>query len=106
MFNFFSSSFFFLAEQGKKVMGNKKESEEVKLCHLFSKLFFLNNIFLSAMFTYYSDNIDPNDPDTSTEDKDYVITCKKRVVQFIQKWVIAVRNTVFENQIAVEFIEV
>lgn len=41
----------------------------------------------------------------SPEDKDYLITCKKRVIQFVQKWVIAVRHGVFENPIAVEFIE-
>lgn len=35
-----------------------------------------------------------------------MITCRKRVVQFVQKWVIAVRNAVFEDPVAVDFIEV
>lgn len=53
---------------------------------------------------YYGDS--DSEPDTTPEDKEYVITCKKRVVQFIQKWVIAVRNSVFDDPVAVEFIEV
>lgn len=54
---------------------------------------------------FYSD-ADSDDPDATADDRDYVITCKKRVVQFIQKWVIAVRNSVFDDPAAVEFIEV
>lgn len=40
------------------------------------------------------------------EDREFVVTCKKRVIQFIQKWVTAVRNVVFEEPSAVDFIEV
>ncbi|CAM6032150.1 unnamed protein product, partial [Sphagnum compactum] len=46
-----------------------------------------------------------SDHDPTPEDHDYAITCKKRVVQFIQKWVIAVRHAVFEEPAAVDFIE-
>lgn len=42
----------------------------------------------------------------TVEDTEYSITIRKRVIQFIQKWVIAVRQAVFEEQLAVEFIEV
>lgn len=41
----------------------------------------------------------------SPEDHDYSILCKKRVVQFIQKWVLVIRYAVFEDNTAVEFIE-
>ncbi|KAG5678868.1 hypothetical protein PVAND_008499 [Polypedilum vanderplanki] len=41
----------------------------------------------------------------SPEDYDYLITCKKRVVQFIQRWVMAVRHAVFEDPAAAHFIE-
>lgn len=42
----------------------------------------------------------------SAEDREYMLTCRKRVIQFVQKWVVAVRQVVFEDQITVEFIEV
>lgn len=47
-----------------------------------------------------------NQESQSQEDREYLITCRKRVVQFVQKWVIAVRNAVFEDPVAVDFIEV
>lgn len=42
----------------------------------------------------------------SEEDQEYFMTCKRRVVQFIQRWVLAVRHAVFDDPLAVEFIEV
>lgn len=47
-----------------------------------------------------------NNDSQSPEDREYLSTCRKRVVQFVQKWVIAVRNAVFEDPAAVDFIEV
>ncbi|XP_021696055.1 rap guanine nucleotide exchange factor 4 isoform X3 [Aedes aegypti] len=41
----------------------------------------------------------------SEEDQEYFMTCKRRVVQFIQRWVLAVRHAVFDDPLAVEFIE-
>lgn len=35
-----------------------------------------------------------------------MITYRRRIVQFVQKWVVAVRHAVFEDPIAVDFIEV
>lgn len=35
-----------------------------------------------------------------------MITFRKRVVQFVQKWVIAVRHAVFDDPIVCDFIEV
>lgn len=47
------------------------------------------------------------DPERETkEDREYLISYRKRIVLFVQKWITAVRNAVFEDQIAVEFIEV
>lgn len=46
------------------------------------------------------------DDSQTPEDREYLITTKKRVVQFVQKWVLAVRNAVFEDPAAVDFIEV
>lgn len=42
----------------------------------------------------------------SPEDYEYLLTCKKRVVHFIQRWVMAVRHAVFEDSAAAHFIEV
>lgn len=42
----------------------------------------------------------------SPEDYEYLLTCKKRVVHFIQRWVMAVRHAVFEDPAAAHFIEV
>jgi Rap guanine nucleotide exchange factor 4 len=47
-----------------------------------------------------------SDGSHSPDDQEYVLTCKKRVIQFIQRWVLAVRHAVFEDQVATEFIEV
>ncbi|XP_035790927.1 rap guanine nucleotide exchange factor 4 isoform X2 [Anopheles aquasalis] len=41
----------------------------------------------------------------SDEDQEYFLTSKRRVVQFIQRWVLAVRHAVFDDPLAVEFIE-
>lgn len=41
----------------------------------------------------------------SPEDYEYLLTCKKRVVHFIQRWVMAVRHAVFEDPAAAHFIE-
>lgn len=47
------------------------------------------------------------DSDSSAaEDSEYAMTIRKRVIQFIQKWVIAVRQAVFEEPLTVAFIEV
>lgn len=46
------------------------------------------------------------DESQSMEDREYITTSRKRVIQFVQKWVIAVRNAVFEEPAAVDFIEV
>ncbi|XP_037046134.1 rap guanine nucleotide exchange factor 4 isoform X2 [Bradysia coprophila] len=56
---------------------------------------------LANLFHSYVDNQESQ----SQEDREYLITCRKRVVQFVQKWVIAVRNAVFEDPVAVDFIE-
>ncbi|XP_055606466.1 rap guanine nucleotide exchange factor 4 isoform X4 [Uranotaenia lowii] len=41
----------------------------------------------------------------SEEDREYFMTCKRRVVHFIARWVNVVRHAVFDDPLAVEFIE-
>lgn len=65
-------------------------------------MIFLNATLTVNTFHSYVDNQESQ----SQEDREYLITCRKRVVQFVQKWVIAVRNAVFEDPVAVDFIEV
>lgn len=50
--------------------------------------------------------VDDTTHSPTPEDREYMITCRKRVIQFVQKWVVAVRQVVFEDQITVDFIEV
>lgn len=47
-----------------------------------------------------------NESAVTAEDTEYALTIRKRVIQFIQKWVIAVRQAVFEEPLTVAFIEV
>lgn len=56
----------------------------------------LDNLFHSSV---------DNNSAQNTEDQDYLVTCRKRVIQFVQKWVIAVRHAVFEVPDAVDFIK-
>ena len=55
---------------------------------------------------YHSGYTDNHNGADSPEDYDYVLQSKKRVVQFIQRWVMAVRHAVFEDPAAAHFIEV
>ncbi|KAI8037335.1 hypothetical protein M5D96_010086 [Drosophila gunungcola] len=49
---------------------------------------------------------DPGQRDAQTpEDREYIINFKKRVIQFMQKWVMAVRHAAFEEPSVCDFIE-
>ncbi|XP_060529118.1 rap guanine nucleotide exchange factor 4 isoform X2 [Cylas formicarius] len=43
--------------------------------------------------------------DYSNQDKEFVLACKRRVIQFVYRWVTTIRQPVFEDDIAVEFLE-
>lgn len=43
--------------------------------------------------------------DSSNQDKDFALACKRRVVQFVYRWVTTIRQPVFEDESAMEFIE-
>lgn len=59
----------------------------------------------SFVFTYHSEILEDTGGGPSLEDQEYLLTCKKRVVQFVQKWVTVVRNVVFDDPIAGDYIE-
>ncbi|KAL0268122.1 UNVERIFIED_CONTAM: hypothetical protein PYX00_010190 [Menopon gallinae] len=40
-----------------------------------------------------------------TKDRDYTVTSKKRVIRFIHRWVVTIKNTVFENPVARTFLQ-
>lgn len=44
--------------------------------------------------------------ESSGQDRDFPLVCKKRVVQFVYRWVVTVRHPVFEDTASVNFIEV
>ncbi|KAJ8946997.1 hypothetical protein NQ318_019078 [Aromia moschata] len=43
--------------------------------------------------------------DFTNQDKEFVLACKRRVIQFVYRWVTAIRQPVFEDELAVEFLE-
>ncbi|XP_065173955.1 rap guanine nucleotide exchange factor 4 isoform X2 [Atheta coriaria] len=43
--------------------------------------------------------------ESPNQDRDFVVACKKRVVQFVYRWIVIIRHPVFEDESAVEFIE-
>jgi hypothetical protein len=43
--------------------------------------------------------------DSSNQDKEFVLACKRRVIQFVYRWVTTIRQPVFEDDVAVEFLE-
>lgn len=53
--------------------------------------------------TFHNGN---EDIESTAEDTEYTLTIRKRVIQFIHKWVIAVRSAVFEEPLTTAFIEV
>ncbi|XP_070499375.1 rap guanine nucleotide exchange factor 4 isoform X2 [Chironomus tepperi] len=60
---------------------------------------------VDELASHYHNELENNSGADSPEDYDYLLTCKKRVVQFIQRWVMAVRHAVFEDPAAAHFIE-
>ncbi|XP_039969265.1 rap guanine nucleotide exchange factor 4 [Bactrocera neohumeralis] len=48
---------------------------------------------------------DSNNGSQTPEDREYIINFKKRVVQFMQKWVTAVRHAAFDEPTVCDFIE-
>lgn len=61
---------------------------------------------VDELASHYHNDMENHSGADSPEDYDYLLTCKKRVVQFIQRWVMAVRHAVFEDPAAAHFIEV
>ncbi|XP_071049981.1 rap guanine nucleotide exchange factor 4 isoform X2 [Onthophagus taurus] len=43
--------------------------------------------------------------ESSTQDRDFMLSCKRRVVQFIYKWISTIRHPVFEDESVTEFLE-
>ncbi|KAL7051611.1 hypothetical protein ACKWTF_004528 [Chironomus riparius] len=60
---------------------------------------------VDELASHYHNELENHSGADSPEDYDYLLTCKKRVVQFIQRWVMAVRHAVFEDPAAAHFIE-
>lgn len=56
--------------------------------------FFLN----SRTFTYHMEN--------PAQDREYTINCKRKVVQFVYRWVVTIRHPVFDDVVSMSFLEV
>lgn len=61
---------------------------------------------VDELASHYHNDSEIRNGAESPEDYEYMLTCKKRVVHFIQRWVMAVRHAVFEDSAAAHFIEV
>lgn len=44
--------------------------------------------------------------ESPNEDQEFMLACKRRVVAFVYRWVSAIRQPVFDDQMAVDFVEV
>lgn len=49
-------------------------------------------------FTYHADSV--------TQDRDFLMTCRRKVVQFVYQWVVTIRHPVFDDPTSQNFIEV
>ncbi|XP_055319699.1 rap guanine nucleotide exchange factor 4 isoform X3 [Sitodiplosis mosellana] len=54
---------------------------------------------------FHNGGNDESDLSATAEDSEYTLTMRKRVIHFVQKWVTAVRQAVFEEALTVGFIE-
>lgn len=63
-------------------------------------IIFLNLYSLSAVLTYTCR------VDSSCQDREFLLACKRRVVQFVHRWVTAIGDPVFEEQITHSFLQV
>ncbi|GLH02088.1 Guanine nucleotide-releasing factor 2 [Gryllus bimaculatus] len=43
--------------------------------------------------------------DSPAQDRDFILACKRRVVQFVHRWAVAIRHPVFDDRTCREFIE-
>lgn len=53
---------------------------------------------LTRMFTYHMEN--------PAQDREYNINCKRKVVQFVYRWVVTIRHPVFDDVVSMSFLEV
>ncbi|XP_058461700.1 rap guanine nucleotide exchange factor 4 isoform X3 [Malaya genurostris] len=87
---------------GGQVGPNDPFLDDFLLTHI---VFMPTPILIDELASHFHADAEVDLRTSSEEDREYFMTCKRRVVQFIQRWVLAVRHAVFEDPIAVEFIE-
>ncbi|XP_058837783.1 rap guanine nucleotide exchange factor 4-like isoform X3 [Topomyia yanbarensis] len=87
---------------GGQVGPNDPFLDDFLLTHI---VFMPTPILIDELASHYHADAEVDLRTSSEEDREYFMTCKRRVVQFIQRWVLAVRHAVFEDPLAVEFIE-
>lgn len=65
-----------------------------------------NQLVDELMNHYHNETDYRNGADAPADDYEYLLISKKRVVQFIQRWVTIVRHVVFDEPAAAHFIAV
>ena len=88
---------------GGQVGPNDPFLDDFLLTHI---VFMPTPILIDELASHYHADAEVDLRTSSEEDQEYFMTCKRRVVQFIQRWVLLVRHAVFDDPLAVEFIEV
>lgn len=43
--------------------------------------------------------------ESPNQDQEFVLACKRRVVQFVYRWVNTIRHPIFDDQMALDFVE-
>lgn len=70
-------------------------------------VFMSTNQLVDELMNHYHNETDyRNGADAPADDYEYLLISKKRVVQFIQRWVTIVRHVVFDEPAAAHFIAV
>ncbi|XP_039443269.1 rap guanine nucleotide exchange factor 4 isoform X3 [Culex pipiens pallens] len=87
---------------GGQVGPNDPFLDDFLLTHI---VFMPTPILIDELASHYHADAEVDLRTSSEEDQEYFMTCKRRVVQFIQRWVLLVRHAVFDDPLAVEFIE-
>lgn len=61
---------------------------------------FVCSVFLNSDFTYRMDS------QSNSQDQEFVVACKRRVIHFVHRWVMTIKAPVFRNTASNQFLQV
>lgn len=80
-------------------MSTQQLIQELTRQYPFYTFIYTHNVFFSLTFSTYR-------IDSPNQDREFLLACKRRVVHFVYRWATSIRYPVFEDNNALEFIEV